>query len=344
MLTDVTTADQAASIARRILATATANPVRLDEDVVPVRASIGIALPMTADTTEELLRRADLAMYHSKRAGTHAYTVYEPTMVDRRGADAALSGDLDGALDRGELHVLFQPIVDLTDSRPIAAEALIRWQHPTRGLVSPVQFIPIAERSGAITRIGLWVLEQALLQLRELQGATGRPMHISVNVSPRQLQEPSIVHDILATLERSGVDPHHLVLEVTESAIVDETSGIAALRTLRTHGIRIAIDDFGTGYSSLQYLTRLPVDILKIDRSFIGELNSTREGSAVAEAIIRLSQVLHLTTVAEGIETPEQAAELQMLGCDTGQGYLFARPLPPAELVALLAKLQTEAV
>jgi diguanylate cyclase (GGDEF)-like protein len=344
LLTDTTTMEDAVSVARRILAVTAANPVLLDDDMVPVRASIGVALIQAADTPEDLLRRADLAMYQSKRAANHTFTVYEPTMVDRRGADAALSDDLDLALDRGELHVLYQPIVDLTDHRLVAAEALLRWQHPTLGLVSPVQFIPIAERSGAITRIGLWVLEQALRQLRSLQDqAPGeRPMHISVNLSARQLQEPGIVQDILAILVRSGVDPRHLVLEVTESAIVAKTSGIDALRNLRSHGIRIAIDDFGTGYSSLQYLTRLPVDILKIDRSFIAELNTTPEGAAVTEAIIRLSQILHLSTVAEGIETPQQAAELQMLGCDTGQGYLFAKPLAAAELATMLTKIHTD--
>jgi EAL domain-containing protein (putative c-di-GMP-specific phosphodiesterase class I) len=155
---------------------------------------------------------------------------------------------------------------------------------------------------------------------------------MSVNLSPRQLQEPTLVHDVLAVLRRTGLAPEHLVLEVTESAIVDEKTGIAALQALRSHGIRIAIDDFGTGYSSLHYLTRLPVDILKVDRAFVAELNGTAEGSAITEAVIRLSQVLHLATVAEGIETPQQAAELLALGCDTGQGYLYAKPLPAAEL------------
>jgi EAL domain-containing protein (putative c-di-GMP-specific phosphodiesterase class I) len=157
-------------------------------------------------------------------------------------------------------------------------------------------------------------------------------MHVSVNLSPRQLQEPSLVRDVLGVLERTGLASEHLVLEVTETAIVDEKTGIAALRTLRSHGIRIAIDDFGTGYSSLHYLTRLPVDILKIDRSFVAELNGTPEGSAITEAVIRLSQVLHLGTVAEGIETTAQAEELLALGCDTGQGYLYAKPMPPADL------------
>ena len=343
VLTD-STVEHATTVARRILSAAAANPVRLDNDLVPIRVSIGIAVAQAGDTADTLMRRADVAMYHCKRAGTHAYTVYDPTMVDRRGEDAALSGSLDGALDRGEIYVLYQPLVDLSDEYPTAAEALIRWQHPTKGLLSPVQFIPIAERSGAITRIGLWVLEQALLQLQVFQdhAAAGRLMHVSVNLSPRQLQEPTIVHDVLAILERTGTDPHHLVLEVTESALVDETSGITALRALRRHGIRIAIDDFGTGYSSLQYLTRLPVDILKIDRSFVAELNGTPEGASVTEAIIRLAQVLHLTTVAEGIETTQQATELKHLGCDTGQGYLFAKPLPASELTKMLTKEHTQ--
>jgi diguanylate cyclase (GGDEF)-like protein len=342
VLTD-STAEHATAVARRILSVAAANPTLLDNDIVPVRTSIGIASAEPGDTADSLMRRADVAMYHCKRAGTHTFAVYDPTMIDRRSEDAALSGHLDSALNRGELHVLYQPLVDLSDGMPIAAEALIRWQHPTRGLVSPVQFIPIAERSGAITRIGLWVLEQALQHLKTFQdqAPADRPMHISVNLSPRQLQEPTIVHDILAVLHRTDTDPCHLVLEVTESALVNETSGIAALRALRTHGIRIAIDDFGTGYSSLQYLTRLPVDILKIDRSFVAELNGTPEGASVTEAILRLSQVLHLTTVAEGIETPQQASELQELGCDTGQGYLYAKPLPAAELADLLGHRMT---
>jgi EAL domain-containing protein (putative c-di-GMP-specific phosphodiesterase class I) len=193
--------------------------------------------------------------------------------------------------------------------------------------VSPVQFIPIAERSGVVTAIGLFVLEEACRQLVEWDSLR----YISVNLSPRQLQEPTLVHDVLSILRRTGVAPSSLVLEVTESAIVDQAA-IAILATLRGHGIRIAVDDFGTGYSSLHYLTRLPVDILKIDRSFVAELNGTPEGAAITDAVIRLSHVLHLTTIAEGIETPEQAAELQALGCDIAQGFLFARPTAAADL------------
>jgi diguanylate cyclase (GGDEF)-like protein len=331
LLTDITRPEQAIAVAERILAVTTAHPVDIEDDSIPVRASIGVAVAGLGYDGKTLLRQADLAMYHSKRAGSHGYTCYEPSMVDHRTADAALSDDLEHALHRGEFHVLYQPLVDLATGRPIAAEALLRWSHPTRGLVSPAEFIPVAERSGAITGIGLWVLEQALVQLAAMPVPESgeAPPYVSVNLSPRQLGEPTIVHDILAVLDRVGADPRRLVLEVTESALVDESSGIAALRVLRGHGIRIAIDDFGTGYSSLHYLTRLPVDILKVDRSFVAELNGTPEGAAVTEAVVRLAQVLHLSTVAEGIETEEQAAELRALGCVTGQGYLFAKPLTP---------------
>ena len=341
LLIDVTTPEQAGTAAQRILAAAAANPLVVGDDTVPIRASIGITLGEPEDTTTELVRRADVAMYQAKRAGTHGWLLHDASMADRRAEDAALTDDLGKALANGELHVLYQPIVDLTDGHPVSLEALLRWQHPTRGPVSPVRFIPIAERSGAIAAIGLWVLEQACAQLRTWHQdvPAGQPLRISVNVSPRQLQEPTLLHDVLAILRRTGVEPADLVLEVTESAIVDD-SAIAVLSALRAHGIRIAIDDFGTGYSSLHYLTRLPVDILKIDRSFVAELNGTPEGSAITNAVIRLSQVLHLTTVAEGIETAGQAAELQMLGCDKGQGYLFSRPLPPAELDAMVTAVR----
>src|ERR1043165_6361088 len=217
-------------------------------------------------------------------------------MTDRRAADAQLAEDLSGALERGELHVLYQPLVDLADTRPVGAEALVRWHHPRLGVVSPAQFIPIAERSGTITDIGLFVLEAACRQVTEWDG-----LYVSVNLSPRQLQEQTLVADVLDVLARTGLAPDRLVLEITESALVDESAGIAKLRALRDHGIHVAIDDFGTGYSSLHYLTRLPVDILKIDRSFVAELNGTPEGSGITEAILRLSQVLHLNTVADGI-------------------------------------------
>jgi diguanylate cyclase len=340
LLTDVTTPEQAVTAAQRIIAASAGNPIRIGDDLVPLRASVGIALTTEEDTGKELLRRADIAMYQAKRAGTHSWILHDPTMVDRRAEDAALAEDLAHALHNHELSVLYQPLVNLQSGDLISAEALVRWQHPTRGPIPPTRFIPIAERSGTINEIGLYVLEQALLQRHTWE--TTRPVHVSVNVSPRQLQEPTIVHDILAVLTRTGTPPSALVLEVTESAIVDEHTGIAALRALRSHGIRVAIDDFGTGYSSLQYLTRLPVDILKIDRSFVGELNGTPAGSAITEAVIRLAQVLNLSTVAEGIETAAQAAELLALGCDTGQGYHYAKPQSGPDLHRFIRSRQPQ--
>ncbi|AGL18099.1 bifunctional diguanylate cyclase/phosphodiesterase [Actinoplanes sp. N902-109] len=318
------------AVAQRLLVTP---EVSLDDDVVPIRASVGLSTTTGDGPVKDLLRRADLAMYHAKRAGTHGWAAHDPAMTDRRAEDAALAEDLHHALDRGELHVLCQPIVDLMTGATLGAEALLRWEHPVRGPISPVRFIPLAERSGLISRIGLWVLEQALL---------ARPdgCSMSVNLSPRQLQDPTLVHDVLAILGRTGTAPAELILEITESALVDDTH-VPVLQALREHGIHTAIDDFGTGYSSLQYLTRLPVDILKIDRAFVATLDGTPEGRAIAEAVIRLAQVLGLTTIAEGIETSQQAAELQGLGCNRGQGYLYARPLPAAGLTAAMTPRQT---
>ncbi len=331
LVTGVPDEEHAVMAAQRLLAMAAAAPVHLGEDLLAVRASVGVATGRTGDTPKELLRRADIAMYQAKHLGTHGVQLHDPSMTDRRAADAQLGEDLAGALGRGELHVLYQPLVDLADTRPVGVEALVRWLHPRLGVVPPAQFIPIAERSGTIVEIGLFVLETACRQVVEWDG-----LYVSVNLSPRQLHEQTLVADVLDVLARTGLAPERLVLEVTESALVDESAGIVKLRALRDHGIHVAIDDFGTGYSSLHYLTRLPVDILKIDRSFVAELNGTPEGSGITEAILRLSQVLHLTTVAEGIETAEQATELQLLGCSVGQGYLFARPLPPADLYDLL--------
>ncbi|HET6479703.1 MAG TPA: diguanylate cyclase, partial [Actinoplanes sp.] len=236
LLPGVESAADACGIAQRILTAAAANPVQLDNDRVPVRASIGVAVAGPGADGKTLTRHADIAMYHSKRAGSHGHTVYQPSMVDRRVENAALAEDLGNALDRGELHLLYQPLVDLATGRAVAVEALLRWEHPVHGLVSPARFIPIAERSGVIVPIGLWVIEEALRQIRELRELTGEPLYVSVNLSPRQLREPTIVHEILAVLRRCGTDPAELVLEVTESALVDESSGIAELRTLRAQG------------------------------------------------------------------------------------------------------------
>jgi diguanylate cyclase (GGDEF)-like protein len=337
VLHGVTDADQATAVAERILAGA-ATPVQIGDVSMPIRASIGIALARVDDNVHALVHRADTAMYAAKRARSHSWRLYSDDMEQRRSQDTTLASDLESAAELGQLRVLYQPIVGLSGGELTAVEALVRWQHPTRGLLTPNVFIPLAEETGAIHDIGMWVLEQTCQQVRQWQRLmpAGQRLYASVNLSPKQLHRPTLVTEVLAVLHRTELDPRDLVLELTEGALVTEESGIPQLHALREHGIRIAVDDFGTGYSSLRYLTRLPVDILKLDRCFVAELNGSPEGSAVAEAVIRLSQILHLDTVAEGIEDPAQAAELTLLGCRTGQGYLFARPMEPDALRALL--------
>ncbi|MET0423413.1 MAG: bifunctional diguanylate cyclase/phosphodiesterase, partial [Actinoplanes sp.] len=288
---DVTEPADAAALARRILALAAGSPIRIGEHTVTARASIGASLTQPGDTPDEVRHRADIAMYQAKRAGTHDVVLYEPDMLDRRADDAELGRDLEAAVASGQLRVLYQPMIDLATDRPIGVEALVRWHHPVRGVVSPLDFIPVAERTGAITGVGRYVLEQAC---RDVQTWPGDDLYASVNLSARQLHDPALVADVLAVLAATGLAPDRLVLEITESAIVDDRVAVPAIETLRSHDIRIALDDFGTGYSSLQYLSRLPVDILKIDRSFVAELDGTRHASAITEAVVRLAEILDL--------------------------------------------------
>src|SRR6266542_510177 len=292
-----------------------------------------------ADDPDELLHQADLAMYAAKRRGTHGYEVFGHIPDDRELRRAQLETDVRLALDREELVVYYQPIVTLHDGNVVGVEALVRWQHPSRGLIPPGEFIPVAEDTGLIQELGAWVLQHAGRQVRAWQERYPgtRPLQLSVNLSPRQVQDPHLVQDVGAILRRIGLDPRTLVLELTENVFMHDTDeAIAKLAALKQLGIRIAIDDFGTGYSSLGYLTHLPVDILKIDRCFIAELGTGSEGSVVVEAVVRLSQALHLDTVAEGIEAANQAEGLRELGCQLGQGYYFAHPLSSEAFEELL--------
>jgi diguanylate cyclase len=330
LLAGVAREREAAEVAERVLELLSANPMIIGGETVTIRCSIGMAASLPGDTPNDLQHRADVAMYESKRAGSHGWCMYRPRMTDRRNRDAALADALEDASGDSGLSLVYQPLVDLGSGSPVGVEALLRWEHPVLGTISPAEFIPIAERTGAIHRIGLWVLEQACRQVQDWREEQPE-LYASVNVSAHQLRGQSFLADVLTVLERTGLPSEALILEITESAIVDEETAIPALEALRRHGIRVAVDDFGTGYSSLHLLTRLPVDVLKIDRSFVAKLDGTTRGAGVAEAVIRLAQVLGLSTVAEGIETPEQVAELQMLGCTTAQGYLFARPMPAPE-------------
>ncbi|WP_305783124.1 putative bifunctional diguanylate cyclase/phosphodiesterase [Symbioplanes lichenis] len=338
LLRDIDTDAQATAVAERILTALRTSPLEIDGQQVIIRCSIGLATKEPGDTARELQHRADIAMYESKRSGSHGWLRYDPAMADRRTRDAALADALATAAGSAELKLAYQPLVDLATGQPVGVEALLRWEHPVLGAVPPAEFVPIAERTGLIAELGLWALEEACRQVQQWRATT--PLYASVNVSAQQLERPDFPEQVRAVLDRTGLPPGALVLEITESAIVDAAVAGPACEALRAYGIRVAVDDFGTGYSSLHLLSDLPVDILKIDRSFVAKLDGTTRGAGVAEAVIRLAGVLGLTTVAEGIETAAQVAELQMLGCSTAQGYLFARP-GPAEDFSLALSART---
>jgi diguanylate cyclase (GGDEF)-like protein/PAS domain S-box-containing protein len=306
---------------------------------VTVGGSIGIAMhEKSSASTEDLLRDADAAMYCAKSRGRDRYELFEPSMHTRALQLFELNADLQKGLDQGQFVVHYQPILDLAAEELQGVEALVRWQHPERGLLPPDDFIPVAEQSGLIVPLGTWVLREACRQMQAWRNAfpKQRPS-LSVNRSPRQLYEPDLVAQVRAVLDETGFDPAGLILEITEGALlqgVEETK--RKLADLKELGVRLAIDDFGTGYSSLSYLRRFPVDILKIDRSFIENVATRTDAVALVRAIVDLGRSLKLMTVAEGVELPEQAAELRALGCEMAQGYLFSRPLEPAAVGAVL--------
>jgi diguanylate cyclase (GGDEF)-like protein/PAS domain S-box-containing protein len=331
---------EACQTADRILELLAA-PFGLGERQIVARASIGIAI-QSADGAEadELLRRADIAMYAAKAHGGQRHVTYESQLYDATVARMELKADLRGALARGELHVAYQPIVELDTGAITGSEALMRWSHPERGAVPPVEFIPLAEETGLILELGRWILETACRQTRAWQEETGRAgLTISVNLSGRQMADPALVADVGRALAVSGLDPRSLILEITESVLVQDVEATAtAFRALKALGARLAIDDFGTGYSSLSYLRQFPIDILKIDQSFVASLDGSHASMALVRSILDLSSTLRLDTVAEGIETSEQRQVLRGLGAQRGQGYLFARSMPPDELGDLLGR------
>jgi diguanylate cyclase (GGDEF)-like protein/PAS domain S-box-containing protein len=317
--------DDAELVARRIIEEL-GRPIMLEGGVAVVGASGGIARSESQDDTmDELLRDADIAMYEAKRAARGSYRIFEPAMASAAIERAGLDEDLRTALENGELSLVFQPLADLRSQEVIGVETLLRWNHPRRGLVMPMLFIPIAEKNGTILPIGRWVLEEACRTVGAWNRERPRPLRLNVNVSVRQLV-PGFVEDVGAILARTGFTPELLVLELTESIVAEnrpEVHGILA--GLRELGARISIDDFGTGYSSLSYLNDLPIDELKIDRSFVRAL-AERGDTSLVSAIIGLARKLGVHTVAEGIEQTDQASTLVDLGCDYGQGYLIGRP------------------
>jgi EAL domain-containing protein (putative c-di-GMP-specific phosphodiesterase class I) len=304
-----------------------------DDAPLTARVSIGIAAAEAADDGETLARNADLAMYRAKSEGT-GYAVYDPSMHRELLERLAIVQELPGAIERGELRLEYQPTVSIADGRLVGAEALVRWDHPRHGTMGPGAFVPLAEQHGLITDVGRWVLREACRQTAEWSRTHGVRLVMDVNVTAADLKLPGFVDEVLQTVRECGLPPDQLVLELTESCLVAEVdSCIAALDELRANGIRIAIDDFGTGYSSLTYLHRLPVDILKIDRSFVTGIDAPgNRNRQIVQAIMTLAKELGIVVIGEGVEHPGELAVLRELRCDIVQGYLTGRPLRPAQI------------
>jgi EAL domain-containing protein (putative c-di-GMP-specific phosphodiesterase class I) len=324
-------------VARRIIE-ALSKPFLLDGQEVFATASIGISLyPLDGENADQLLKNADTAMYHAKQSGRSNYQFYSQSMNATAGERLAIENRLHKAFERDEFLLHYQPLVSLGSGRIIGVEALVRWQHPELGLVPPAQFIPIAEETGLIVKLGEWVLQQACAQGRTWHDMGFAGLRVAVNLSARQLQTGSILPVVTRILLATDLTPGCLDLELTESMMMqDGESALTALRELRSLGVRLSMDDFGTGYSSLSYLRRLPLDTLKIDRSFVKDCTRNQEDATIIAAILAMAHSLKLQVLAEGIETEAQLTFLRGQGCDEAQGYFFSKPVPADELTALL--------
>ncbi len=320
---------QAETIAERLLE-ALRTPFLLEGRPYRATASVGIAL----GEPEGLLRSADSAMYAAKRAGGNQAVRFESRHHEAVVRRLEIEQDLFQALDREEFYLEFQPLVRVRDSGLLGLEALLRWRHPRRGLISPAEFIPLAEETGLIAPIGAWVLREALRRLADWR-RIDRALYVSVNVSGQQVARPDFVPTVLGALDAEGVPPASLLLETTESVLLQDTV-VSRLEEVRARGVRIAIDDFGTGYSSLAYLGRLPVDVLKIDRSFLAQVGQDRRRTEFFDAVVRLAETLGLIVLAEGVEQEGQWQHLRALRCHAAQGFWLSRPLPAKEVEARL--------
>lgn len=334
---DLAHAEDAARVAQKIL-DSFAYSFRVGEHELFMSASIGIALfPLDGATPEALLKNVDTAMYHAKEQGRSVYQFYAAAMNAKAFERLALENALRHALERNEFLLHYQPQVDLESGNVIGMEALIRWRHPELGMVPPLQFISIAEDTGMIGPIGEWVLRTACLQNKEWQRQGLPPVRMAVNLSARQLRQSNFIYTVAQVLQETGLEPRYLELELTETMLMQNAeTAITALNAMDAMGIDISIDDFGTGYSSLGYLKRLPINTLKIDRSFVSDIPADHDDAAIAMAIISMAHNLGIRVVAEGVETAEQRAFLVEHHCDAMQGYYFSRPLPADEAARLL--------
>ncbi|AZC92969.1 phosphodiesterase DibA [Pseudomonas chlororaphis] len=324
---------QAAVLAQRII-DGVKQPFLMDENQLFINASIGISLfPSDALSAEQLLRNADTALFKAKSAGRDSYALYTEELTAHAQQRVEIAFELRRALEQQELRVFYQPVHDLASSRLVGVEALVRWEHPQRGLVPPGEFIPIAERTGLIAEIDAWVMQQACRQMCEWQAAGMELSFVAVNVSSRLFARRELYQQVAQVLHDTGLDPAYLELEVTESAVMEDPEvALEQMHRLRELGLRLAIDDFGTGYSSLLRLKRLPVQKLKIDQGFVAGLPWDEDDAAISRVIIALAQSMGMQVHAEGIEQVEQARFLLDQGCDLGQGYWFGRPVPAAQL------------
>jgi EAL domain-containing protein (putative c-di-GMP-specific phosphodiesterase class I) len=337
LLEDIAQAEHAERIARE-LAAAVSLPARIDGAEVPITVTAGLALAAPGLGPEDLLRCADTALHIAQSRGSGELQAYSPSMSANARRRLELRAALTHAVRAGALELAYQPIVDLERGEATGVEALSRWTLADGALIPPSEFIPLAESSGLIVELGTWVLERACADVAPLRSPCGEPLRVSVNVSAVQLRAPGFPGQVADALERTGLAPSRLTLELTESVVVDDVQSVTeTFAELRTLGVLIAVDDFGTGFSSLASLAELPIDALKLDRSFIAAMDDGGPREALVAGVISLADRLGLPIVAEGIETPEQLATLRRLGCAYAQGYHLGRPAPLTALAAVLA-------
>jgi diguanylate cyclase (GGDEF)-like protein len=342
VLSDMKSAQSVAGELQRIVESFSQS-FALDGRDVFITASVGVALyPQDAKDPESLMKSAELAMYRAKESGRNGYQLYAAEMQTRVTERLALESKLRHALERGEFSLHYQPQVDLRSNRIYGCEALLRWNQADLGIVGPAKFIPLAEETGLIVPIGEWAVRTACLQCKAWQNAGLPTVTVAVNISARQFREKNLLHAVAKILAETGLDPRQLELEVTESVIMHDTQHvIAALQAFKDMGVRLSVDDFGTGYSSLSYLKRFPVDRLKIDQSFVRDITTDADDTAIAQAVITLGHTMNLRVIAEGVETEEQLAFLRNNQCDEMQGYLFGEPMPGDEFAKLLESGRT---
>jgi len=337
LLLDLEHAENAAVTARRMLE-AVAKPHYIDHHDLHITASIGVSVyPDDALDAEALIKNADTAMYQAKENGRRSFQFFKPAMNARAVERQSIEESLRRALERREFALHYQPKVNLKTGAIIGAEALLRWRHPTRGPVSPADFIPVAEDCGLIFPIGAWVLHEACAQARAWIEAGLPPISMAVNVSAIEFRHEKFLEGLFATLDQTGFDPRSLELELTESVLMKHAESMAKiLRSLRDSGIGVAVDDFGTGYSSLSYLQKFPVDAVKIDQSFVRQISTPGEDTTIVKAVIGMARGLKLRVIAEGVETLEEVVFLRAYRCEEAQGYYFSRPVPAQQFAMLL--------